>query len=59
MSLAPDTALREPGERERAGGDGQVSELRHGDAGEGEAPGRGVQGQPILPEAQGRRHGPG
>lgn len=52
-----DAALREPGEWKRSWGDGEESELRHGDAGEGEAAGRGVQGHPLLPETKGLRYG--
>lgn len=55
----PDVALREPRERERPRGDGQVSELRHHHSGQREAAGRRVQGQPLLAEAQGFRYGPG
>lgn len=52
-----DAALRESGERKRSRGDGEEPELRHGDAGEGEAAGRGVQRHAVLPETKGLGHG--
>lgn len=60
LTSAPaDAALRQPGERERPRSDGEDPELRHGDAGEGEAAGRRLQGHAVLAETEGLRYGPG
>ena len=55
---AVDAALCEPREWKCSRGDGEESELWHSDAGEREAAGRCVQGNAVLPETEGFRHGP-